>query len=137
MVLLKVPYIILMGNVGVGKSTLIEKLADVSGQSSNECQSFTKQTTLFWSRDKRLLIADTPGANPMRDKLQHNEHIAVAFNHARVHKVFIVVKADARIDTTVHHIREYAEQFLDLDPDVLGNKLRHKPFCFFFGFKNG
>ena len=109
-----------MGNVGTGKSTLVEKLADVRGQSSDAEQSFTRQSKLFWSKDQKMLISDTPGANSMVDKLQHNQHIAAAFNFLPVSKIFIVVKAETRIDSTVDSIRRYAEQFIDLDPDVLG-----------------
>ena len=116
-------YIILAGDVGTGKSTLVEKMADVSGQSSDAPTSYTKETKVFWSRDRKLLIGDTPGANSMADKLQHNTQIAAACDYEPVSKIFIVVKADTRIDNVVHDVRKYAEQLIDLDLDLLGRQL--------------
>ena len=119
----KVPYVVLMGDVGTGKSTLVEKLADVRGQSSDAYESYTRLSKLFWSKDRSMIINDTPGANSMSEKLEHNLQIAAAFNYRPVSKVFIVVKADTRIDNTVHNVRRYVEQFTDLDPDLLGSRV--------------
>ena len=119
-------YVVLIGDVGTGKSTVVEKMTGgVLGRSSDAKESVTKETTLFWSQDKRLVVADTPGANSMGDKLSHNTQIAWAFNYAPVSKVFTTVKADTRLDNVVDDVRKYAEQLGDLDLDVIGVIVTH------------
>ena len=118
-------YVVLVGDVGTGKSTLVEKISGVSGRSSDGQESFTTESMLFMSGDGRLIVNDTPGSNAMRDKLEHNMQIAAALNWGAVSRIFLVVKADTRIDTTVDQVRKYAEQLADLDTDVLAVIVTH------------
>ena len=118
-------YTVLAGDVGTGKSTLAEMISGVSGRSSDGMESFTTESKLFRSGDGRMIVNDTPGANAMRDKLEHNMQIAAALNWGPVSRIFLVVKADTRIDTTVDHVRKYAEQLADLDSDVLAVIVTH------------
>ena len=99
-------YVVLMGDVKTGKSTIVEKISGVQDRSSNSSESFTKESTLFWTPDRRLIISDTPGTNAMKDKLSHNCEVAVAFNYAPVSRILIVAKADTRIDNVVDYVRE-------------------------------
>ena len=62
------PYIVLIGDVGAGKSTLVEKICDEIGRSSNADQSYTRSCEVIESYDRSLEICDTPGSNPMADK---------------------------------------------------------------------
>ena len=78
------PYVVLVGNCGAGKSTLVEKLTGVAGRSSNASLSFTRSSEYIWVPDKSLLVADTPGSNPMTEKIGHNIEIAQALNHKKV-----------------------------------------------------
>ena len=118
-------YVVLIGDVGTGKSTIVEKLCGVKDRSSNAFESFTTETKLFRTPDRKLIISDTPGTNAMRDKLSHNIQVAVALNFTPVSKILIVVKADTRIDNVVDNVRKYAEQLADLDPDVIGVMVTH------------
>ena len=68
------PYVVLIGDIGVGKSTLVEKLTRWRNLSSDSSKSFTKHARLFHSR--RLQICDTPGSNPMEERFEHNVWIA-------------------------------------------------------------
>ena len=99
-------YVVLVGDVGTGKSTLAEKISGVSGRSSDGKESFTTESKLFRSGEGGMIVADPPGSNAMRDKLEHNMQIAAALNYSAVSRILIVVKADTRIDTTVDHIRK-------------------------------
>merc|ERR1711892_1636918 len=45
-----------------------------------------------------MKICDTPGSNAMEDNLLQNVWIAKAINYQSVSKLFIVVKANVRID---------------------------------------
>ena len=118
-------YAVLVGDVGTGKSAIAEKVAGVQGLSSDANESFTRESVLYHAEGGRLIINDTPGVNAMQDKLEHNLQVASALNWAPVSKMFLVVKADTRIDTTVDNIRKLAEQFIDLDPDLLGVIVTH------------
>ena len=118
-------YVVLIGDVGSGKSTVVEKLCGVQNRSSNSSESFTKESTLFRTPDRRLIISDTPGTNAMTDKLSQNCQVAVALNYAPVSKILIVAKADTRIDNVVDNVRKYGEQLQDLDIGVIGVLVTH------------
>ena len=111
-------YVVLIGDVGTGKSTIVEKLCGVQDRSSDS-------STLFHTTDRRLIISDTPGTNAMTDKVSHNNQVAMALNYMPVSKILIVVKADTRIDNVVDDVRKYAKQFMDLDMGVIGVLVTH------------
>ena len=121
----KPPYVVLLGDVGTGKSTLVEKLTKTEGRSSDANESFTKDSVVFWIPDGSLIVADTPGSNALKDKLEHNVHVAAAINFRPVSRIFIVVKAETRIDTVVDNVRKYADRFLELPMDVVGVLVTH------------
>lgn len=119
------PYIVLLGDVGTGKSTIVEKLTGKKGRSSDANESFTKTSRAFWVRDGSLIVSDTPGSNALKDKLDHNIWIAGALNYRPVSRIFIVVKAETRIDNVVDNVRKYADRFLELPMDVVGVLVTH------------
>ena len=119
------PYIVLLGDVGTGKSTILEKLTGVKGKSSDANESFTKTSTVLWVPDGSLIVSDTPGSNALKDKLEHNVEIAGALNFRPVSRMFIVVKAETRIDNVVDNVRKYADRFLELPMDVVGVLVTH------------
>ena len=121
----KPPYIVLLGDVGTGKSTIVEKLTGEKGRSSDANESFTKTSNVFWVPDGSLIVSDTPGSNALRDKLEHNIWIAGALNFRPVSRIFIVVKAETRIDNVVDNVRKYADRFLELPMDVVGVLVTH------------
>merc|ERR1711915_267194 len=118
-------YITFIGDVGTGKSTLVEMMTGVTGHSSAATQSATVETMMFWTADGSIIVADTPGANAMNNKLQHNIQIAFALNFRPISKIFIVVKADTRIDNTIDNVRKYSEQLSELNLDYLGVIVTH------------
>lgn len=106
--------VVLLGDVGMGKSTLVEKVTGVCNLSSDASISFTRSSHAFVTKCKRLQLIDTPGSNAMQDKLEHNVWIAHALNLDPVYRILLVVKADTRIDNSVDRVRNYAERFGDL-----------------------
>jgi len=122
---LRPPYVVLLGDVGTGKSTLLEKLTEQRGKSSQANESFTRSSEVFWAPDGKLIVADTPGSNALKDTLDHNVEIAGALNFRPVSRIFIVVKAETRIDTVVDNVRKYADRFLELPMDVVGVLVTH------------
>ena len=122
----KSPFVVLVGNVGVGKSTITEKLTGETGRSSSSRSGNTKTTEYFWVRDKSLLIADSPGSNPnAKQKIDHNFEIAAALNYRNVSKMLVVVKADIKMDQTVAFIKDYVDRFIDFPGDLLGVLVTH------------
>ena len=119
------PYVVLLGDVGTGKSTILEKLTEQRGKSSQANESFTRSSEVFWAPDGRLIVADTPGSNALKDTLEHNVQIAGALNYRPVSRIFIVVKAETRIDSVVDNVRKYADRFLELPMDVVGVLVTH------------
>ena len=111
----KLPYVILIGNVGAGKSTLVDKITNSAFRSSTSSESATRNSEVSISFDNKLLICDTPGANPMEESFQHNMWIAQAMNFREFNRLMIVVKADTRIDTVIDHVEKYAQNLLDLE----------------------
>ena len=69
-----------------GKSTIVEKLTGVEGRSSDANVSVTRISEFFSTPHNSLKISDTPGANAMKDKFEHNLQIATAFNYGPVSK---------------------------------------------------
>ena len=121
----KPPYVVLLGDVGTGKSTILEKLTGEKGRSSDANESFTRTSEVFWVPDGSMIVADTPGSNSLKDKLEHNVEIAGALNFRPVSRIFIVVKAETRIDSVVDNARKYADRFVELPMDVIGVLVTH------------
>ena len=59
------------------------------------------------------------------DPLPHNLGIAGALNYLPVSKMFILVKAETRLDSVVDNIRKYSDRFVEFDPDILGVLITH------------
>ena len=118
-------YVILVGDAGTGKSTLVEKLTGVKGRSSNAMECFTKSSEAFYVPNGSLIVSDTPGSNSRKEKLQYNVWIAAAFNFRPVSKVFIVVKAETRMDSVIDNVRRYADSFLELPTELVGVLVTH------------
>ena len=112
------PYVVLLGDVGTGKSTIVEKLTGERNRSSSAEESFTTSAglcTVEGPAGKNLVISDTPGSNAMSDNFKHNIWIAQAMNFLPVSKILITVKAGTRIDNLVRKVSQYEEGFLDLE----------------------
>ena len=121
------PYIILLGNVGAGKSTMVEKLTGATGRSSPASQSVTVTSEVFEVYDGSLIICDTPGSNAMDGNFRCNLHIAHAMNFRPVTLVLLVVKAETRMDNVIDNVGQYALGFLpeDFPIDLLGVCITH------------
>ena len=121
------PYVILIGNVGAGKSTLVEKVSGETGISSAASTSVTKAADVILSADDSLMICDTPGTNSITDQLSSNIQIARALNFMPVNLLLITVKADVRIESVAKGLREYMECFLpeDFPLELIGFCITH------------
>ena len=120
-----VPYVVFLGDAGTGKSTIVEKLTGETERSSNDSESFTRSSEAFIVPDGRLIVADTPGSNSRKDKVENNIWIARALNFQPVSRIFIVSKAQPRIDSVIDNVCKYADNFVALPFDVLGVLVSH------------
>ena len=120
-------YIVLIGDVGSGKSTLVGKVSGTTGMSSQSSTSATRQSGLYFSTDQRILICDTPGSNPLTEKFESNAQIALAINYRPISRLVIIVEANVRIDNVIDTIRKYVENFLDLTmmEEIIGICVTH------------
>ena len=118
-------YVVLLGDVGSGKSTVVEKLTGQTGRSSDANESWTKTAEAFWATDGSLIVADTPGSNAVNEKLDHNIWIAHALNFMPVSKILIVVKAETRIDNVADNIRKYSDNFMEIPLDAVAVLVTH------------
>ena len=118
-------YVVFIGDVGVGKSTVVEKLVDTRMDRGDSKLGVTRRSTVHRTYDGTVIVGDTPGSNSIEDQLQHNEEIAAAFNYRPISRVFVVVKADTRIAEVVWVVEKYSERFLSLPDDNIGVLVTH------------
>lgn len=90
--------VVLLGDVGSGKSSLTEKVTGHTGLSSKAAKSYTRETRCFPSPDGTLLVLDTPGMNSSDDSFAHNVWVAQALSYKKVSVIAVVVRADFKID---------------------------------------
>ena len=115
---------VLVGDVGSGKSTLYEKLTGTEGRSSPAKESVTRDSMVFTIKGK-LKICDTPGTNAYQEALLHNVWIAKAFNHQDVSKIVIVVRADRNVENVIDNISKYKDNLISLPEDILSVCVTH------------
>lgn len=100
--------VIVIGECGEGKSSIVERVTGVTGLSSSSRESYTSVAQPFVTEDGFLRLVDTPGLNPLEDKLMHNLRVAQAFSYGSVSLLCLVIKAQPRLDTTLHRVRSMA-----------------------------
>ena len=66
------PYVVLIGDVGSGKSKIVEKVTGEVNLSSDSSRSCTKAAIVYRTRSRRMKIFDTPGCNPIDQRFNHN-----------------------------------------------------------------
>ena len=119
------PYVVLIGHVGTGKSTIVEKLTYEKHRSGDSYQSVTRSSEPFWTFDGSMVICDTPGTNPEADKFKHNVQVAAALSFKPVSLILIVVKADTRMASPLARIREFAADLIEFPDAVIGALVTH------------
>lgn len=129
-----IPYVVLVGNVGVGKSTLVEKAFKKAGLASDSADAVTQISTVYTAEDNSIAVADCPGTNSTTDTWNHNIAVAQAVGNHPVSLLLVVVKADTRTDNVIKDVREYLPRFVEFS-SVLGVCVTHMSHKDTPGFK--
>ena len=106
----KLPYAVLVGTVGCGKSSLSSKLTSKKCGISHFCGSATRQSTIY--RTSYFEFSDTPGYRSRKDKLDHAVNIICALQYKPVSRIFVLSKFDCRVDQIVNNAKEIITPFL-------------------------
>ena len=118
-------YVVLMGEVGVGKSSIVEKLSGVSIPTGENPMSVTRQFRPYDTYDWSMIISDTPGCNSIEDQLEHNLQIAAALNYMPVSRILITVKADIRLANVMSVVKKFDERLMEYPDEVVGVLVTH------------
>ena len=122
----RLSYVILIGDIGGGKSTVVEKVTGIPEMTlagSGLCG--TKTSDVIVSVDGSLIICDTPGENVIGDALSSSLKIVRALNFMPVNLLLVIVKADIRIERVVKQISSYPQRFEDFPKELIGYCITH------------
>ena len=111
------PYVILVGDVGSGKSDIAKILAHPGYHDLNfdESKRTANSSNIFWTYDGSMVICDTPDNQAEEAKLTGNIYLAAALALKPVSQVLIVVRTHPDLDTVMASIRKYSEFLFRLD----------------------
>lgn len=107
-----VPYVVLVGTVGSGKTYLSTKLAMKENTGvSHFGSSATRVSTIY--RTKYFEFSDTPGYRSRKNKLNHAVNIICALQYKPVSRIFILSKYECRVDQIVNNAKDIIVPFLE------------------------
>ena len=118
-------YVVLMGEGGVGKSTIVEKLTGVTNL-TGETLFFRPYETPDWT----LTVADVPGSNLIENgshwrRDSPNLEIAAALDYKPVSLILITVRADLVLGNVLSVVKKFSERLLDFSDEVVGVLVTH------------
>ena len=111
------PYIVLVGDVGSGKSEIAKTLAHPGYHVLNQDENKTMVNTsdIFWTYDGSMAICDTPDNQPEEDKFKGNIQLATALAIKPVSQILIVVRARPDLDGILESLRVYSKDLLQVE----------------------
>ena len=117
------PTVVLFGNVGAGKSTIVERATGLTGLSSDQAASCTRKSCAYLTEND-LQLVDAPGVDG-EDRFQHVMEVAAALSLALVTKILITVAATDRIPSVLETLAQHAENLADFDESLLAVCVTH------------
>ena len=116
-------YVVLIGDEGAGKSTVVNKVRGKENSGNLPTDMGTSDFSVVTGAG--LVICDTPSGDLMDNPFTENDWFVEAMNFLPVSKILITVKAKTRTDNVIKAVREYSEELLDMDKEVLGVIVTH------------
>jgi GTPase SAR1 family protein len=102
--IITIPTITLFGKLGVGKTTLFNKLTGSRCETGSREQSVTQSTTSQITLNKEMFLIDTPGQDTHKDVMKHANEIVAALESIPLNGI-IIVEEIARIGTLYARIQ--------------------------------
>jgi GTPase SAR1 family protein len=103
--------IVLLGEVGSGKTTIINKLAHSDFETGNDCKSVTSEVQIVSSTDHRNIIFDFPGFKVMDDFIPIFEVQYRTLKNIPIKTICFVVERRDRLDLIADSLISLKETF--------------------------
>jgi predicted GTPase len=109
------PLVVVIGQIGSGKTTLVNKLCKSNLSTRLLGQSVTRIWKLSSAYGKGFSVYDTPGFGTEKNKLQHAAAIVGALTNEKVSRILVVVKFDkiptmkASLEVSLNPVKKYLE----------------------------
>ena len=99
-----IPTFTLFGKLGVGKTTLFNKITGARYETGSREQSVTQYTVSQKTINREMFIIDTPGQDAHKDVIKHANEIVAALECIPLNGI-IIVEEIARVGTLSHRIQ--------------------------------
>ena len=103
--------IVLIGPVGVGKTTFLNKICYVKFETSNAGYSCTRQVQYSFTQKHDLIIIDFPGLKATRDVGKHLKTQITALKNISIKMICLIIKYSTRNDDFERDISEMLNIF--------------------------
>lgn len=111
--------IVLLGEVGSGKTTIINKLTDTDFETGNNCASITSEVQIASSRDFRSIIFDFPGFKVRKDIIPIFEVQYRTLKNIPIKAICFVVERRDRYDSIADNLISLKEIFEDYEDNII------------------
>ncbi len=103
--------VVLIGPVGIGKTTFLNKICDVKFETSNAGYSCTRQVQYSFTLKHDLIIIDFPGLKATRDVAKHLKTQIIALKNISIKMICLMIKYSTRYDDLERDISEMLNIF--------------------------
>ena len=110
--------IILFGSVGVGKTTLLNKLCGVNFETGDGCFSVTREVQYYFTLKNNNIILDFPGLNSSVDIVAHLKAQKNALSVIPLKMICFIVRYTPRYDDIIKSVSQMLMIFKDYRKNI-------------------